>query len=214
MTVPDSVLQDLAPRPYSVLRPQIRDGDLMLCSAHDLGSRAIRWATQSVWSHVAIAFRLEALDRVLILEAVQTIGVRAVPLSDFIARTSSGTHPYPGKIIIARHRDLDHAADGRGVMLRMQAFAFDHLGAKFSNTENVKIALRIALGRFALRLPDRLAPNEAYICSEYVAGCYESVGLSIQWDGRGFMAPSNIANDPRVEAVAQIRTEDVGLHRR
>jgi hypothetical protein len=205
MTVPETVLDDLAPQPYAVLRPQIRDGDLMLCSAHDLGSRAIRWATKSVWSHVAIAFRLEELDRVLILEAVQKIGVRAVPLSDFIARNSSGTHPYPGQIIIARHRDAERAAGGGSLMRKMQEFAFDRLGAKFSDAENLKIAARIAFGRLG-RLPQRLAPDDEYICSEYVAGCYESVGISIQWDGRGFIAPSNIADDPRVEAVAQIDT--------
>ena len=209
MTIPDSVLGDLAPLPYHILRPQIRDGDLMLCSAHDLGARAISWATRSIWSHVAIAFRLDELDRVLILEAVPKIGVRAVPLSDFIARTSSGTHPYPGRIVIARHREIDRAADGVGLMTRMQEFAFDRLGAKFSNTENVKIALRIALGRLALRMPPRLAPDDEYICSEYVAGCYESVGLRIHWDGRGFIAPANIADDPQVEAVAQIRTKDI-----
>lgn len=214
MTIHDSVLQDLAPLPYHVLRTQIRDGDLMLCSAHDLGSRAIRWATRSIWSDVAIAFRLEALDRVLVLEAVQKIGVRAVPLSDFIARTSSDTHPYPGRIVIARHRDAARAADGVGLMPQMQRFAFDRLGAKFSNTENVKIALRIALGRLARRMPDHLAADDGYICSEYVAGCYESVGLHIHWDGRGFIAPSNIARDPNVEAVAQIRTEDIKGHRR
>ena len=206
MSIPDTILQDLEALPYNVLRPQISDGDLMLCSAHDLGSRAIRWATRSLWSHVAIAFRIEELNRVLILEAVQKIGVLAVPLSDFIARTSSGTHPYPGRIIIARHRDIDIAADGTGLMPRMQQFAFDRLGAKFSNIENVKIALRIALGRLNLKMPGRLAPDDDYICSEYVAGCYESVGLPIEWDGRGFVAPANIAADPRIDAVAQIQT--------
>ncbi len=210
MTIPDDALQNLAPLPYDVLRPQIQDGDLMLCSAHDLGSRAIRWATQSPWSHVAIAFRLEELNRVLILEAVQKIGVRAVPLSDFIARTSSGTHPYPGRIVIARHRDVGAAAHGAALMSRMQEFAFDRLGAKFSNSENVKIALRIMLGRLGRPMPHRLAPDDDYICSEYVAGCYESVGLKIEWDGRGFIAPSNIARDPRVDAVAQIQTTDLG----
>ena len=42
MTIPDSVLRELAPLPYDVLRPQIQDGDLMLCSAHDIGSRIMR----------------------------------------------------------------------------------------------------------------------------------------------------------------------------
>ena len=36
-------------------------------------------------------------------ESVQTIGVHAVTLDRFISQTSTGQHPYPGKIILARH---------------------------------------------------------------------------------------------------------------
>ena len=52
-------------------------------------------------------------DRVLVLECVQRMGVRAVPLSDFVARTSSGVRPYPGRIVQARHQDLPRARASR-----------------------------------------------------------------------------------------------------
>ena len=68
MTVRDPVLSALPPQPYESIRGQVRDGDLLLCAATDMGSRLIRWATQSVWSHVAIAFRMAEIDRILILE--------------------------------------------------------------------------------------------------------------------------------------------------
>lgn len=205
MTIDVSVLSELPPLAYAVVRDSVRDGDVLLCSATDAGSRLIRWATRSPWSHVAIAFRMTEIDRVLVLECVQRIGVRAVPLSDFISRTSSGEHPYPGRILLARH--LDMPADALApTMRRMSEFAFDRLGDKFSTMEVVKIGLRLAFGRLDLVLPTRLRPDDEYICSEYVAGCFEHVGLPIAWNGLGFIAPSDIAEDPRIVAVAQIRT--------
>ena len=63
------------------------------------------------------------VDRVLVLECVQRMGVRAVSLSDFVARTSSGVRPYPGRIVQARHQDLLSGA-GQSRMADMAKFAF------------------------------------------------------------------------------------------
>src|ERR1700694_2516015 len=103
MAIAPDVLTTLKPRPYAEVRDEVRDGDLLLCSANETFSRLIRWATKSPWSHVAIAFRMEEIDRVMVLECVKKIGVRAVPLSSFVARTSDGVQPYPGHILLARH---------------------------------------------------------------------------------------------------------------
>lgn len=205
MTIRDDALITLPPLPYEEARDMVRDGDLLLCSATDAGSRLIRWATKSLWSHIAIAFRMTEIDRVLALECVEHIGVRAVPLSDFISRTSSGRHPYPGQILLARHRDMLET-NGASPVKAMSGFAFDRLGAHFSNRETVKIALRICLGRLDVVLPNRLSADDEFICSEYVARCYDQIGLHIPWDGRGFIAPADFANAPLVEAVAQIQT--------
>jgi hypothetical protein len=90
-------------------------------------------------------------------------------------------------------------------MKRMAGFAFDRLGDRFSKGEIVKIALRIALGRLDTRLhPSR--PKDEFICSEYVAGCLGEVGLKVRWDGLGFIAPSDFAADPQIDAVAQFKT--------
>src|SRR5882757_7557682 len=102
MPIAPDVLTTLAPQPYAAVRDEVRDGDILLCSAHDRFSRLIRWATKSPWSHVAIAFRMDEIDRVMVLECVAKIGVRAVPLSSFLARTSGGIAPYPGRILLAR----------------------------------------------------------------------------------------------------------------
>ncbi|THD50565.1 YiiX/YebB-like N1pC/P60 family cysteine hydrolase [Phenylobacterium sp.] len=205
MAIDPHVLTTLKPQPYADLRGQVRDGDILLCSATDSVSRLIRWATKSPWSHVAIAYRLDEIDRVLVLECVEKIGVRAVPLSTFIARTSSGVHPYPGRILLARHAAMAAKSRSRP-WTKMAAFAFERLGDRFSAGEILKIGLRIAIGRFRRKMPRHLGPKDEYICSEYVARCFHAIGVEIPWDGLGFVAPADIANAPRVEAVALFRT--------
>jgi hypothetical protein len=205
MAIAPDVLTTLRPESYDEIRKQVRDGDLLLCSANDVFSRLIRWATKSRWSHVAIAFRMEEIDRVMVLECVEKMGVRAVPLSAFIARTSNGVEPYPGRILLARHQGMS-AKSRNQPMRRMAAFAFDRLGDRFSKAEVNKIALRVVLGRFKRRLHPSLGPKDEFICSEYVARCLETVGIKIPWDGLGFIAPADFARDPRIDAVAQIET--------
>lgn len=204
MSIAPDVLSELKPQPYKDVRSHVRDGDLLLCSARDQFSRLIRWGTQSSWSHVAVAFRMENIDRVMVLECVEKFGVRAVPLSAFLARTSGGISPYPGQILLARHKGM--AAKSRSAPLkRMAGFAFDHLGDPFSQFEMAKIVMRIFLNRFDVRLPPTMGPKDEFICSEFVAKCFEVVDLRFAWDGLGFIAPSDIANDPHVEAVAQFQ---------
>ncbi len=205
MTIDPDVLKSLKPQPYSALRHAVRDGDVLLCSATDSFSRLIRWATKSPWSHVAIAYRLEEIDRVIVLECVEKIGVRAVPLSSFISRTSEGVHPYPGQILLARHSAMA-AKSRREPWKKIAGFAFDRLGDRFAPGEILKIGLRIVVSRFRRRLHPSLGPKNEFICSEYVARCFKTVGVEIRWDGLGFIAPADIANDPRVQAVALFKT--------
>ena len=206
MTIPPDVLTTLKPVPYEQVRPMVQDGDLFLCSAYDPMSRLIRWATRSPWSHIGIAMRMHHIDRVLVLECVAKLGTRAVPLSEFVSRTSGGTHPYPGKILLARHEAIARQ-QGSGVIKLLSEYALDRLGTPFSNLETAKIGLRVAAGRLNVKLPGRLMPDDEFICSEYVARCFAHVGIKVPWDGLGFVAPADFANAEELQAVAQVRTE-------
>ena len=140
-------------------------------------------------------------------ESVHTIGVRAVPLRKFIKRTSSGVTPYPGKIILARHEEF--AAKKRGdnnAERRLGDFAVDRFGDPFASGEILKIAGRILLGRTGMKTPRILAAHDEFICSEYVAKCFEILGIDIAWDGSGFIAPGDFARDPKMHAVARFET--------
>ena len=151
-----------------------------------------------------MVFRVDSLDRVVVIEAVEKIGVRAVTLSDFVSRDSAGTHPYPGKILFVRHEELKgEISDPR--VLELARFAFGRLGCKFAPGEIAKIAMRIADARLFgnRKTPRALLSDDEFICSEFVAGAYDKAGLPIPWDGLGFIAPCDIADDPSVTIVAQ-----------
>jgi hypothetical protein len=208
MTIPDDVLTSLPPVPLSRIEHRIRDGDVLLCSATDLGSRLISWSTRSQWTHIALAYRWPSLGRVMAFESVHTIGARAVPLASFVKRTSSGVTPYPGKIILARHEDFAarKRAGGMDAMRRLGDFAVDRFGDPFASGEILKIAARIVLGRTRVKTPSRLAPRDEFICSEYVAKCFQAIGIDIAWEGAGFIAPADFARDPKMHAVARFKT--------
>jgi hypothetical protein len=203
MSIPDDVLRTLKPQPYAVVRKLVQDGDLFLCQGRDPFSKLIQWSTKSPWSHIAIAFRIETLDRVIVIESVEKIGVRAVALSEFCSRDSEGTSPYPGKIVLARHKAF-------GAMTKikpMAKFAFDHLGCRFAPGEIAKIGFRIAEAKFRgehHQMPEILIPHDEFICSEFVAAAFKAAKVAVPWDGLGFIAPSDFADDPKIEAIAQV----------
>jgi hypothetical protein len=203
--VPKDALERMPPQAHEDLMATIRTGDIFLCSGKDPFSRLIQYATCSPWSHVAMALRLGDVDEPIVLEAVQKIGVRAVRLNTFLSQASDGTKPYPGRILLARHHGLQALAD-EARMRRMTQFAIGRMGAPFAGGEMVKIALRIVMGRFDMPTPRILLPKDEFICSEYVARCFHAAGVDIPWDGLGFIAPSDFAADPSVEALAQVKT--------
>lgn len=202
MSIPDDALRTLPELEAAAIEAQIRDGDLLLCSGDQVFSHLIRWATKSPWSHVAMAMRAEPIGRVMVLESVEKIGVRTVPFQTF-AFGDQGRHPYPGRIVLARHAKI--AAASREDINKIAAFAVDQLGDPFDPGEVLKIAVRIALGSFNRKMPEAMKARDEYICSEYVAKCFEQIDVRAPWDGRGFIAPCDFAADPDVAAIGQVR---------
>jgi hypothetical protein len=201
--VADEVLKSLAPLSLKAISPRVRDGDLLLCSGNDAFSQLIGKSTHSPWTHVAIAYRWPRIGRIIVFEAVQQIGVRAVTLNMFVRQSSTGKKPYPGKILLARHEDFPTSA---ATAQRFGQMAIDLCGDRFSGLEVAKIGARIAMGRLERKMPRILGPRDEFICSEYVAKCFAAIGIQILWDKLGFIAPADFANDPKITAIARFRT--------
>ena len=208
MAVTTEQFEALVPIPYSVARSSLRTGDIVLFHSSGVPSELIEHFTNSLWCHAAVVWNIQGqTNRVLLLESVDTYGVRAMRMSSKINGCPPSPAPYAGRLLVARHKLL---ADG---MTDAQAhdmtdFAVDRLGYPYSPTELVKIGLRIAAGLVGADLPGHLQPNNAYVCSEYVAGCLKAAGVNLAFDKEGFMAPADIANDPDVYAVFSLTHDD------
>ena len=126
----------------------------------------IQQATQSVWSHVGFIIQLDIIDRIMVLESVESvesIGVRTVPLSHY-ALNYQGTHQsYPGRVLIARHMQFQPDQ-----ITQLSRHAVDLLGTPYHTGEIIQIAARIGGHALHMKPPvmDNTPIKKAYICSE------------------------------------------------
>jgi hypothetical protein len=197
-----------APVNYRRFRSQIQSGDLLLCSGSAIFSTMIQRATGSVWSHVGFVMRLDAIDRVMVLESVEPLGVRTVPLSKYLDDYDNEGNAYPGGLVIARHRGFNaRATDAR--MKRFGQFAVDLFGYPYDKDEIAKIAARIAIGFLPFTSSDKknLKRDREYICSEYVWECYRDIGLRITHDPKGFIAPKDFAANRDIGLLAVLKSK-------
>ncbi len=190
----------LPPKSYFEIRNEICSGDILLCSGTGAFSTLIQRATHSVWSHVGFVIRLDAIERIMVLESVESVGVRTVPLSSYVFDYNASGKGYPGKMMIARHSQLktDNIA-------HLSKFATSLLGYPYDREEIIRIAMRIGLGDVGLNLHDNdpIDPR-AFICSEYAYLCLQSVGVTVPYDKEGFIAPADFARCADIKPVGII----------
>jgi len=195
MSIDLKIFPDIRAVPYNDLRSTIRTGDILLCSGNGLFSKFIKRATDSIWSHVAFILRVPSLNRIMLFESVETVGVRTVPLSSYICNYNSSRKSYDGKILIARHAEFDLSK-----IRDLSHKAVDLLGYPYDFFEIAKISARLLM-RWAKFLPKSMEDNGSYICSEYAFECYKSIGVDINHDRLGFVTPRDFAATPKIYAV-------------
>jgi uncharacterized protein YycO len=191
---------------YRRFRPKIQSGDILLCSGSGVFSRMIQAATKSTWSHVGFVMRLDAIGRVMVLESVEPLGVRTVPLSKYLRDYDSEGNPYPGGLVIVRH-DGFAAKAAKPKRREFGQFAVDLFGYPYDKNEIAKIAARIAASYIPFSAKDKrkLKRDREYICSEYVWECYKEIGIGIAHDPKGFIAPADFAKAKEVKLQAVLR---------
>ena len=197
------------PVSYKIVRSQLASGDLLLCSGSGMFSRMIQAATDSVWSHVALVMRLDAIDRVMVLESLEPVGVRTVPLSKYLTDYDSRGNPYPGGLAVARHGDF-RALASKATLRELGQFAVDLFGYPYDMDEVAKIAARIVASKlgFTKRSKKAVRRDSEYICSEYVWECYDRLGIDIPYNPRGFVAPADFARAAGVHLQAVLQRRD------
>jgi hypothetical protein len=185
-------IKRLSVQPYEAVRDDLRSGDLIFCSGSYLFSGLIQRFTGSVWSHVGVIYRDDALSRVFVLESEAGIGVRLAPLSKYLRDYHGRNRPYRGQIVVGRVRPGLDADQVRNAV----SFGMDLLTKPYDNSEILRIAMRI-LFRIGRRTRDR-----KYICSELVDECFHSAGVR-------FTRPDNYISPDDIW-----RNECVGMHSR
>lgn len=179
--------------PYDKIRGFLKTGDIFFSSGSYLFSGVIQNLTKSVWSHVAVIYKDEELNRVMLLEAEPYIGIRLIPLSKYLHDYNGKKRPYKGQIAIAKLKDpLPKENLNRGI-----SFGLDELTRPYDNFEIARIMVRILL-----RISKR-EKNRAYICSELVRDMYAKAGMVIQYYDT-YISPQQIYKDPRIEMKYRI----------
>lgn len=191
----------LATKQYNELRHEIKSGDILLCSGSSLFSNMIQKATCSVWSHVAFIIRLDMIERIMVLESVESIGVRAIPLSNYVHDYNATGTGYPGRLLLARHTELKQEN-----IIKLSKFATDLLGYPYGTDEIVRIAARIGMGTLGFNAHQDNGRRREFICSEYAQVCFESIGIYIDYDKNAFISPADFARCPKVKTLSFIAT--------
>jgi hypothetical protein len=188
-------LEALPVTPYMTARAELRSGDLLFASGRYPFSQLIRTLTRSPWSHVGVIFALPSIDRVLLLESVESVGVRFAPLSKYVEDYDNRGAPYHGLLAIARPRGITES-----VVRDVARFGTDQLARPYDRDEIAVIAARAVLG-----LGPGQEGSRGYLCSELVHACFAAAGYHFVGDPRGFVSPENIWADERIELVARIQ---------
>ena len=162
-----SEIRRLPVQPYEGLRDVLRSGDLVFCSGSYLFSGLIQRFTGSVWSHVGIIYRDEALGRIFILESETGIGVRLVPLSKYLRDYHGRRKPYRGQIVIGRLEPVLESVRAHQAV----SYGMDLLTRPYDNGEILRIAMRILFRR------GRRTRDRKFICSELVDECFRAAGV-------------------------------------
>lgn len=193
----------LSSKHYQTVYPDICSGDILLCSGNSIFSTFIKKATHSVWSHVAFILRLDVIDRIVVLESVESLGVRVVPLSHYICNYNNSGQGYPGKLMLARHADIT-----QNKIPALSTLAVDYLGYPYGKEEIIHIAARIGLHNLGISNldPDPIK-QKAFICSEYAQLCFSAIGINIECNRIGFIAPADFAIHPKIKPLCYLQTE-------
>lgn len=173
---------------YEDIRPELMTGHIFFSSGSYTFSAAIQRLTKSVWSHVAIIYKDNELQRVMVLEAEPKVGIRLIPLSKYLRDYKGTKKPYKGEVVVAKlNFDLEHEQMNKAI-----SFGLDELTRPYDNWEIIRIMLRIL---FRIGKKER---NKEYICSELVRDAFVKAGVVFRMHDT-YISPQEIWKDTRVE---------------
>jgi ASC-1-like (ASCH) protein len=191
-TLTRSALRSLPIEDYKTFRPQMKTGDLIFFSGDLIASKLISMGTKSAFSHIGMVVRLDEIDRVFLVEAVES-GVRFAPLSKFLGgRNRKG---YYGAMAAARIENLtpEH-------QLLMAKEAGDLLTQPYGFFNVFLFTCYVWFGFVFKRVRGQ------YMCSELVEACMKKAKLKpLTHEPGQHISPENIWHDERVSLLVRLR---------
>lgn len=171
---------------------EFKDGDLLLCSGNHWISAIIKDGSSSQFSHVGLIYMWNGMP--MLIEAVETDGVRIIPLSQYTSNYENSEMGYDGGLYHARIEGLlpVHTA----IVLEK---AMTLINKKFDTDGVAK-----AISRFYLGF-GKSDNDDEYFCSELVFEAFETIDLIFEKTDKGFVYPSHIASDDRVTGLHRIK---------
>src|SRR5258705_2014313 len=178
---------------YEEIRDQIKTGYIFFGSGNYMFAGMIQRLTRSPWSHVAIVYKDEELDRVMVLEAEPKIGIRLIPLSKYLRDYQGTKKPYKGTVVLAKlNFELEKEKHNEAI-----SFGLDELTRPYDNWEIIRILTRI-LFRIG-----KSEENRNYTCSELVSNAFARAGVVFQLNNT-YISPQEIWKDIRVKMEYRI----------
>lgn len=197
------LLPDERPVPYSQVRDEIQDGDIILFRGNAELSRAISDISQSAYSHAGLV--LSWYGRRMMLSA-EMPKVQALPLSIVVAKYNGRIDWY--KLVPEARAKLD--------MQRLAVEALVHLGIEYGTGKIFELASHFILGTDANDDDD--ANPETMVCSQYISRCFRLAGMDLSPRSDLATVPGELAVSPMLRYQATLQKEldnvnDVRLHR-
>ena len=181
-------LREIPVMPYEKVRDFLQTGHIFFSSGSYTFSGIIQRLTKSVWSHVAIIYKDENLGRVLVLEAEPRVGIRMIPLSNYLRNYKGKKRPYKGQVVVAKlNFDMEKEKLNKAI-----SFGLDELTRPYDNWEIIRIMMRIL---FKIGRKER---NKSYICSELVRDAFAKGDVIFKMHDT-YISPQEIWKDARVE---------------
>ena len=173
---------------------QFQDGDLLFCSGNHWISKIIKDGSNSQFSHVGIIYIWH--NTAMLIEAVETDGVRIIPLSQYTRNYENSSMAYDGELYHARMPDL--LPLHFNIVLEK---ALTLINKRFDSDGVAK-----AISRFYLGF-GRDNDDDEYFCSELIFESFEAIDILFEKTETGFVYPSHIASADRVQGLCRLRPE-------
>ena len=202
--IDSTIFSTLSPIDFTKAKHQLHSADIMLCQGTGAISQIICSQTNSPFSHVALILQLPITGQWLVLESVESYGVRCVTLEEGYLTNYMGSHRgYDGKILIARH---EQAQQQHHFIQDLYQKAFALVGNCYSREDIFKIAARIGANKLGIHESGEIFDGEHYICSEFVYACFKAMNIHLPFDPLGFIAPADIAKAKEVKPILALNT--------